>query len=181
MSGIDSDKWLEAMKLEMDSMGSNQIWTFIDLPKGVKLVGCKWVYRCKLGIEGELRPSRSVGARFYVDDILLIENDIKMLGNIKASLSTQFFMKDMGEAFYILGMKIYRDRYKRMLGLTQSSYIEKVLKRFKMENSKGGHLPMRYGIKFSKKQSPKIDEVLKRMLDIPYMAKCKFHIREMVR
>ncbi|KAL0343674.1 UNVERIFIED_CONTAM: Retrovirus-related Pol polyprotein from transposon TNT 1-94 [Sesamum angustifolium] len=73
----------------------------------------------------------------------------------------------MGEASYILGIKIYRDRSKRMLGQSQSSYIEKVLKRFKMENSKQGHLPMRYGIKLSKKQSPKIEEELKRMLDIP--------------
>ncbi|KAL0448667.1 UNVERIFIED_CONTAM: hypothetical protein Slati_1423100 [Sesamum latifolium] len=72
----------------------------------------------------------------YVDDILLIENEVKVLGDIKAWFSTQFSMKDMGEASYILGIKIYRDRSRRMLGLTQSSYIEKVLKRFKMENSK---------------------------------------------
>ncbi|KAL0439436.1 UNVERIFIED_CONTAM: hypothetical protein Slati_2426600 [Sesamum latifolium] len=72
----------------------------------------------------------------YVDDILLIGNDVKMLGDIKAWLSTQFSMKDMGEASYILGIKIYRDRSRRMLGLTQSSYIEKVLKRFKMKDSK---------------------------------------------
>ncbi|KAK4388275.1 hypothetical protein Sango_2434100 [Sesamum angolense] len=55
-----------------------------------------------------------------------------------------------------------------MLGLTHSLYIEKVLKRFKMKNSKRGHLPMRHGINFSKKQSPKTDEELKRMLDISY-------------
>ncbi|KAL0462296.1 UNVERIFIED_CONTAM: hypothetical protein Slati_0117200 [Sesamum latifolium] len=61
----------------------------------------------------------------YVDDILLIGNDVKMLGDIKAWLSTQFSMKDMGEASYILGIKIYRDRSRRMLELTQSSYIEK--------------------------------------------------------
>ncbi|KAL0293763.1 UNVERIFIED_CONTAM: Retrovirus-related Pol polyprotein from transposon TNT 1-94 [Sesamum radiatum] len=72
----------------------------------------------------------------YVDYILLIGNDVKMLGDIKAWLSTQFSMKDMGEASYILGIKIYRDRSRRMLGLTQFSYIEKVLKRFKMEHSK---------------------------------------------
>ncbi|KAL0294234.1 UNVERIFIED_CONTAM: hypothetical protein Sradi_6897200 [Sesamum radiatum] len=76
-------------------------------------------------------------------------------------------MKDMGEASYILSIKIYRDRSRRLLGLTQSSYIEKVLKRFKMEHSKRG-LPMRHGIKLSKKQSPKTDEELKRMLNIPY-------------
>ncbi|KAL0420533.1 UNVERIFIED_CONTAM: Copia protein [Sesamum latifolium] len=65
----------------------------------------------------------------YVDDILLIENDVKMLCDIKAWLSTQFSMKDMGEASYILGIKIYKDKSKRMLGLTQSPYIEKVSKK----------------------------------------------------
>ncbi|KAL2237773.1 UNVERIFIED_CONTAM: Retrovirus-related Pol polyprotein from transposon TNT 1-94 [Sesamum indicum] len=102
----------------------------------------------------------------YVADILLIKNDVKMLVDIKACLSSQFFMKDMGEASYIFGIKIYRDRSKRMLELTQYSYIEKVLNRFKMKNQ--GFLSMRYGIKLSKKKSPQIDEKLKRMLDIPY-------------
>ncbi|KAL0440255.1 UNVERIFIED_CONTAM: hypothetical protein Slati_2508500 [Sesamum latifolium] len=37
-----------------------------------------------------------------------------------------------------------------------------------MENSKQGFLPMRHGVKLSKKQSPKIDEELKRMSNIPY-------------
>ncbi|KAL0404280.1 UNVERIFIED_CONTAM: Retrovirus-related Pol polyprotein from transposon TNT 1-94 [Sesamum radiatum] len=104
----------------------------------------------------------------YVDDILLIGNDVKMLGDIKVWLSTQFSMKNMGEASYILGIEIYRDRSRRMLGLTQSSYIEKVLKRFRMEHSKRGALPMRHEIKLSKKQSPKTDEELKRISDIPY-------------
>ncbi|KAL0282280.1 UNVERIFIED_CONTAM: hypothetical protein Sangu_2958400 [Sesamum angustifolium] len=49
MSDINSEKWLKSMKAEMDSMGSNQVCTLIDLPKGVKPVGCKWVYKCKLG------------------------------------------------------------------------------------------------------------------------------------
>ncbi|KAL0462751.1 UNVERIFIED_CONTAM: Retrovirus-related Pol polyprotein from transposon TNT 1-94 [Sesamum latifolium] len=93
-----------------------------------------------------------------------------MLGDIKAWLSMQFFMKDMGEASYIPGIKIYRDRSRKMLGLTQSSYMEKVLKRFKMENSKRGFLPVRHGIKLSKKQSPKTDEELKRMSVIPYVS-----------
>ncbi|KAL0405902.1 UNVERIFIED_CONTAM: hypothetical protein Slati_3904100 [Sesamum latifolium] len=54
MSDIDSDKWLEAMKFEMDSMGSNQVWTLVDPPKGIRPVGCKWVYKCKLGADGEV-------------------------------------------------------------------------------------------------------------------------------
>ncbi|KAL0445606.1 UNVERIFIED_CONTAM: Copia protein [Sesamum latifolium] len=54
MSDIDSDKWLEAMKSEMDSMGSNQVWTLVNPPKGVRPAGCKWVYKRKLGAEGEV-------------------------------------------------------------------------------------------------------------------------------
>ncbi|KAL0455671.1 UNVERIFIED_CONTAM: hypothetical protein Slati_0906300 [Sesamum latifolium] len=44
----------------------------------------------------------------YVDDILLIGNDVKMLGDTKACLCTQFSMKDFGEASYILGIRFIR-------------------------------------------------------------------------
>ncbi|GKB97464.1 hypothetical protein Tco_0983601, partial [Tanacetum coccineum] len=42
----------------------------------------------------------------------------------------------------ILGIKIYRDRSKRLIGLSQSAYIDKILKKFNMHNSKKGYLPM---------------------------------------
>ncbi|KAL0439756.1 UNVERIFIED_CONTAM: hypothetical protein Slati_2458600 [Sesamum latifolium] len=54
MSGIDSNKWLEAMKFKIDSMGSNQVWTLVDPPKGARPLGCKWVYKRKLGADGEV-------------------------------------------------------------------------------------------------------------------------------
>ncbi|KAL0420794.1 UNVERIFIED_CONTAM: Retrovirus-related Pol polyprotein from transposon RE2 [Sesamum latifolium] len=54
MSDIDSDKWLDAIKFEMDSMGSNQVWTLVDPLKGVRPVGCKWVYKHKLGANREV-------------------------------------------------------------------------------------------------------------------------------
>ena len=72
----------------------------------------------------------------YVDDILLIGNDIPMLESVKASLKIRFSMKDLGEAAYILGIKIYRDRSRRLIGLSQSTYIDKVLKKFSMQDSK---------------------------------------------
>ncbi|KAI3810635.1 hypothetical protein L1987_20256 [Smallanthus sonchifolius] len=72
----------------------------------------------------------------YVDDILIIGNNIPMLNEVKHWLGTCFAMKDLGEAAYILGIKIYRDRSKRLLGLSQGTYIDKVMARFHMENSK---------------------------------------------
>jgi hypothetical protein len=46
----------------------------------------------------------------YVDDILLIRNDIPMIEAVKSSLRKSFLMKNLGEVVYILGIKIYRDR-----------------------------------------------------------------------
>nr|GEY33251.1 hypothetical protein [Tanacetum cinerariifolium] len=72
----------------------------------------------------------------YVDDILIMKNNISMLQSVKTYLGRCFAMKDLGEAAYILGIKIYRDRSRRLIGLCQSAYIEKILKRYCMENSK---------------------------------------------
>src|SRR3954467_8513574 len=63
-------------------------------------------------------------------------------------------MKDLGEASYILGIKIYRDRSRRLIGLSQSTYLDKILKKFKMDGSKKGFLPMLQGKTLSKTQSP---------------------------
>ena len=68
---------------------------------------------------------------------------------VKASLRKSFSMKDLGEASYILGIKIYRDWSKRLIGLSQSTYIDKVLNRFNMNESKRGFIPMSHGVTLS--------------------------------
>ena len=67
-------------------------------------------------------------------------------------------MKDLGEAAYILGIKIYRDRSRRLIGLPQSTYFDKVLKKFKMDQSKKGFLPVLEGVKLSQTQCPTTSE-----------------------
>nr|GEY86254.1 hypothetical protein [Tanacetum cinerariifolium] len=52
----------------------------------------------------------------YVDDILIMGNNIPMLQDVKSYLGRSFAMKDLGEATYILRIKIYRDRSKRLIG-----------------------------------------------------------------
>ena len=104
----------------------------------------------------------------YVDDILLIGNDIPTLQSVKSWLGKCFSMKDLGEAAYILGIKIYRDRSQQLLVLSQSGYIDKVLKRFSMQHSKRGFLPMSHGIKLNKYQCPTTKDERERMDKIPY-------------
>jgi hypothetical protein len=54
-------------------------------------------------------------------------------------------MKDFDGLVYKLGIKIYRDRSKKLIGLRQSTYIDKVLNRFSMQNFKKGFLSMNHG------------------------------------
>ena len=74
----------------------------------------------------------------------------------------------MGEANFILGIKLWRDRKNKMLGLSQVGYIYKVLERFSMQNSKIGLLPFRHGVSLSDDQRPKTQEEENMMRQVPY-------------
>ena len=52
----------------------------------------------------------------YVDDILLVGNNTKFLDSIKGYLNKNFSLKDLNEAAYIFGIKIYIDRSRRLIG-----------------------------------------------------------------
>ena len=64
----------------------------------------------------------------YVDDILLIGNDIPTLQNVKSWLGKCFSMKDLDEVAYILGTKVYSDRSRKLIDLSQSAYQTKYCK-----------------------------------------------------
>ena len=77
-------------------------------------------------------------------------------------------MKYLREAAYILGIKIYRDSSRRLLGLPQSTYLDKVLKNFKMDQSKKGFFLVLQGVKLSQTQCPTTIEDREKMKDVPY-------------
>ena len=53
-----------------------------------------------------------------------------------------FSKKDLGEAAYILSIKIYRDRSRRLIYFSMRTYLDKILKKFKMDQSKNEFLPI---------------------------------------
>ena len=104
----------------------------------------------------------------YVDDILLATNDKDILHEVKQFLSKNFDMKDMGEASYIIGIKIHRDRSRGVLGLSQETYINKVLERFRMKDCSPSVAPIVKGDKFNLNQCPKNELEKESMKNIPY-------------
>ena len=104
----------------------------------------------------------------YVDDILLASSDIGLLHETKKFLSKNFEMKDLGNASFVLGIQILRDRSQGILRLSQKSYIEKVLNRFGMKDCSSGDTPVAKGDKFSLTQCPKNNLEIEEMQKIPY-------------
>ena len=104
----------------------------------------------------------------YVDDILLATNDLGMMKSTKNFLSKNFEMKDMGEANYVIGIEIFHDRSQGLLGLSQKTYINKILERFKMEKCSAGKVPIQKGDKFGLYQCPKNELEKEEMNNISY-------------
>lgn len=72
-----------------------------------------------------------------------------------------FSMKGLGNTSYIQGIKMYRDNERKLIEWSQSLYVDKVLGRFHMGQSKKGFLHFRHGIYLSKNMSPKTPEKVK--------------------
>ncbi|GJW08805.1 retrotransposon protein, putative, ty1-copia subclass [Tanacetum coccineum] len=176
MSSPEAAKGKEAKKSEIQSMYDNQVLNLVDTTPGLKMVGCKWIFKKKIDMDEKLhtykarlmyvktdflnekltedvfmaQPEGFENAKYpkrvcklqkaiyglkqaslsgsvvvflilYVDDILLIGNDIPTLQSVKDWLGKCFAMKDLEDAAYILGIKIYRDRSKRLIGLSQDT------------------------------------------------------------
>jgi len=293
MRSVHSSKWLEAMKDEMKSMSSNNVWDLEEIPKRAKTVGCEWVYKTKYDSNGNIEKYKArlvakgftqregvdynetfspvsckdsfriimalvahfdlelhqmdvktaflngdleenvymkqptgffmegkehmgcrlkksiyglkqasrqwylkfnnriksfgfkenvedncIYAKFksgkyiflilYVDDILLASSDVSLLLETKKFLSSNFDMKDLGEASYVLGIEIHRDRKNGVLGLSQKAYLEKVLKKYNMHKSSASPAPIVKGDSFGKFQCPKNQYEIDQMKAVPY-------------
>ena len=104
-----------------------------------------------LGLENDLHEPCSFTWRksgliafiiLYVDDMLMGGNCPEKLEEIKKHLCSKFKMKDLGEPRMFLGMRITRNRQNKIITIDQSEYIEKVLERFNMKESKPKDTPM---------------------------------------
>ncbi|PSS08126.1 Endonuclease [Actinidia chinensis var. chinensis] len=293
VQGTENPKWKRAMDEEMKSLHKNQTWELVQLPKGKKAIGCKWIYgkkedtqgvrfkarlvakgyaqkegidynevfspvvkhssirillalvaqfdlelaqldvktaflhgdleeeiymsqpdgfkvpgkdhlacRLKKSLYGLKQSPRQWYKRFdlfmdehgytrsqfdhcvyfrklqdgsmiylllYVDDMLIASKSKVEIDRLKAQLSREFEMKDLGEAKKILGMEIKRDRVKGTVWLTQSQYLKKVLQRFGIDSStKPVSTPLASHFRLSASMSPHTEDERKHMENIPY-------------
>lgn len=71
----------------------------------------------------------------HVDDCTLVTSSDGLMIKLKQDLSLQYEIVDLGEARWLLGFEIRRDRRVRILTLSQAGYINTLLKRFRMTDA----------------------------------------------
>ena len=107
---IDAHHWFKAMKYELDSMYSNQVWDLVKVPNGIKPVGCKWVYKRKRGIDGKIETFKAklvAKGHTQKEDIDYEENfslvamlkSIRILLSIAAHYDYEIWQMDVKTAF----------------------------------------------------------------------------------
>ncbi|KAL6323008.1 hypothetical protein AAG906_023625 [Vitis piasezkii] len=101
----NSTLWLYAMEEELKSMKDNEVWDLVELPKGIKTIGCKWIFKTNMilrAMSKDTRPVTSNGLK-----TAFLNGDLHE--ETKQFLSKNFDMKDLGEASYVIGIEIHRD------------------------------------------------------------------------
>jgi hypothetical protein len=104
----------------------------------------------------------------YVDDMLIVAKSKKEITTLKAQLSSEFEMKNLGVVKKILGMEIIRDNKSGLLFLSQHDYINKVVHHFNMPDAKKVTTPIPPHFKLSATQCPVTDEDIEYMARVPY-------------
>ena len=54
MSSSEREKWKNAMEKKIKSIKVNEVWELVEVPKGKKTIGCKWVYKWKVDVDGSV-------------------------------------------------------------------------------------------------------------------------------
>jgi hypothetical protein len=133
----------------------------------IKIGYNRYEYDCCVYVRS-LYDSSYIFLLLYVNDMLIVARSMKEVNKLKALLSKEFDMKDLGVAKKILGMEIRKDRDAKKLWLSQANYVKKVLERFSMENAKPVSTHLANHFRLSTSQCPKTVEETEDMSKVPY-------------
>ncbi|PHU17324.1 putative histone acetyltransferase HAC-like 1 [Capsicum chinense] len=156
MSSHDAPFWREVIDDEMHSILSNNTWILSDPPPGSRMTSIR-ILIALTAIHGLVIHQMDVKTGFQNGDL---DKEVHMKqpeGFVNPGQECKFEMKDIGEADVILGIKIIRSA--SGLTLTQSSYIEKVLKRFGHFDDKPAPTPFDPSIKLVRNSGDILDQL----------------------
>nr|GEY83317.1 retrotransposon protein, putative, Ty1-copia subclass [Tanacetum cinerariifolium] len=113
-------------------------------------------------------PGEYIYLLLYVDDMLIAYKRKAEIVSTKSLLKKEFNMKELGEAKKILGMEIVRDQSRKIMRVSQSGYVSKILNNFRINNGKSVQMSLGRHFKLSLKDYPVRDCDVERMSKVLY-------------
>ncbi|GJS46690.1 retrovirus-related pol polyprotein from transposon TNT 1-94 [Tanacetum coccineum] len=113
-------------------------------------------------------PGEYIYLLLYVDDMLIAYKSKAEIGSTKSLLKKEFDIKELEEAKKILGIQIVKGRIRKILRVSQSGYVSKILNNFRIDNGKSVKMPLGGHFKLSLKDYPVRDYDVERMSKVPY-------------
>ncbi|KAJ6951081.1 hypothetical protein NC653_040442 [Populus alba x Populus x berolinensis] len=128
---MDDPKWQEAMNFELQALIDNQTWSLIPFPLGkcpIKVVLAAGFLQSKVNYSLFIKKDGTslIILLIYVDDILIIRNNIESIKALKQFLHTRFHIKDLGDLKFFLGIEITRS--KKVIYISQHKYALEIIK-----------------------------------------------------
>ena len=149
---------------------------------GLKQAGCKWYEALTRAlIDLSFCITQADPGVFYlqievhiiiliihVDDCVITGSSAKLIADYKAKFNARYALTDLGPVSWLLGLKVTRDRENRTICLSQTAYINTMLDRFALTDTKPFRSPMVPGIIYSKDDSPSSPQEATHMEKAPY-------------
>ncbi|GJV35714.1 zinc finger, CCHC-type containing protein [Tanacetum coccineum] len=166
----ESDKWMNAMNVEMQSVKDNKVWDLVVLPYNSKTAGSKWLFKKKTDMDGAVHTykARLVAKGYtqtpgidYEETFSLVADirAIRILIAITAFYDYEIWQMDVKTAFLngYLSEEVYMEQPE---GFVNPKYPNR--------NSKRESIPIQEKLRLSKSQGASTPAELKRMQNIPY-------------
>ena len=90
----------------------------------------------------------------YVNDLLLMGNNLSMINKIKKKLGEAYHMKDLGATQSYLGIRITRDHAHLCIWIDQEAYIDSALSQFRLMDANNTKTPLPAGVHLTKSETP---------------------------
>ena len=102
------------------------------------------------------------------DDFAIVASSPQRMSKLKAGLSQHFEMSDLGELAWLLGIQVQRDRTSKTISLSQTAYIDSLVKRFNLTDAPPLSTPIDPNALLTKDQSPSTPHQFDDMRNVPY-------------
>nr|GEZ31114.1 retrotransposon protein, putative, Ty1-copia subclass [Tanacetum cinerariifolium] len=178
-----SEKWLDAINVEMQSIKENDVWVLVELPPNARTVGSKWIFKKKTDIDGAIyvfkarRVAKGFTQTYGVDyeetfSHVAYIRAIRILIAIDAYYDHEIWKIYFKTAFLNghLSKEVYMKQPKGFMNPKYANHClhEKILKRYYMDNSKRETIPMQEKLKLSKSQGVSTPAEKQRMQNVSY-------------